>query len=97
VVGVCTVQLLGNVVGGYQRFRGTYCLHLHVLHTGNIILQKQAASVFRSWGLSSYLVSKNLKINKTYKTIILPTVLYGCETWVSHLKGSGEYLDLRGI
>jgi hypothetical protein len=30
--------------------------------------------------LSSCLISKNLKI-KTYKTVILPVVLYGCETW----------------
>ena len=30
--------------------------------------------------LSSSLVSKNLKI-KIYRTIILPVVLYGCETW----------------
>ena len=29
---------------------------------------------------SSSLVSKNLKI-KIYRTIILPVVLYGCETW----------------
>ena len=30
--------------------------------------------------LSSSLLSKNLKIKK-YRTIILPVVLYGCETW----------------
>ena len=30
--------------------------------------------------LSSRLLSKNLKI-KIYKTIILPVVVYGCETW----------------
>jgi len=30
--------------------------------------------------LSSRLLSKNLK-NKIYRTIILPVVLYGCETW----------------
>jgi len=30
--------------------------------------------------LSSSLLSKNLKI-KIYRTIILPVVLYGCETW----------------
>jgi hypothetical protein len=30
--------------------------------------------------LSSRLISKNLKI-KIYKTLILPVVLYGCETW----------------
>jgi len=30
--------------------------------------------------LSSNLLSKNLKI-KIYRTIILPVVLYGCETW----------------
>ena len=29
--------------------------------------------------------SNNLKI-KIYKTIILPVMLYGCETW-SHIKG----------
>jgi hypothetical protein len=30
--------------------------------------------------LSSRFISKNLKI-KIYKTVILPIVLYGCETW----------------
>jgi hypothetical protein len=30
--------------------------------------------------LSSRLLSKNLKI-RIYKSIILPVVLYGCETW----------------
>jgi hypothetical protein len=30
--------------------------------------------------LYSRLISKNLKI-KIYKTVILPVVLYGCETW----------------
>ena len=30
--------------------------------------------------LSSRLLSKNLKI-KIYKTVVLPVVLYGCETW----------------
>jgi hypothetical protein len=30
--------------------------------------------------LSSRLLSKNLKI-RIYKTIVLPLVLYGCETW----------------
>ena len=30
--------------------------------------------------LSSSLLSKNLKF-KIYRTIILPVVLYGCETW----------------
>ena len=30
--------------------------------------------------LSSRLLSKNLEI-KIYRTIILPVVLYGCETW----------------
>jgi hypothetical protein len=30
--------------------------------------------------LSSHLLLKNLKARR-YKTIILPVVLYGCETW----------------
>jgi hypothetical protein len=29
---------------------------------------------------------KNLKI-KIYKTVMLPVVLYGCETWISHFEG----------
>jgi hypothetical protein len=35
--------------------------------------------------LSSHLLPKNLKIG-IYKTIILPVVLYGCETWSLTLK-----------
>ena len=35
--------------------------------------------------LSSHLLSKKLKVN-TYKTIILPVVLYGCETLSLTLK-----------
>jgi hypothetical protein len=35
--------------------------------------------------LSSPLLSKNLNI-KTYKTIILPVVLYGCEIWFLTLR-----------
>jgi hypothetical protein len=35
--------------------------------------------------LSSSLLSKNLK-NKIYKNIILPVVIYGCETWSLTLK-----------
>jgi hypothetical protein len=35
--------------------------------------------------LSSSLLSKNLKI-KIYRTIILPVVLYGCETWSHKLR-----------
>jgi hypothetical protein len=35
--------------------------------------------------LSSRLISKNLKI-KIYKTVILPVVLFGCETWSRTLR-----------
>jgi hypothetical protein len=43
--------------------------------------------------LSSRLISKNLKI-KTYKTVILPVVLYGFETWSQSLT-LGEERRLR--
>jgi hypothetical protein len=36
--------------------------------------------------LSSRLLSRNVKV-KIYKTIILPVVLYGCETWSLTLSG----------
>ena len=35
--------------------------------------------------VSSRLLSKKLK-DKTYKTIVLPIVLYGCETWFLTLR-----------
>jgi hypothetical protein len=35
--------------------------------------------------LSSRLLSRNVKV-KIYKTIILPVVLYGCETWSHALR-----------
>jgi len=35
--------------------------------------------------LSSSLLSKNLKI-KIYRNIILPVILYGCETWSFRLR-----------
>jgi hypothetical protein len=35
--------------------------------------------------LSSCLLSRNIKV-KVYKTIILPVVLYGCETWSPTLR-----------
>jgi hypothetical protein len=35
---------------------------------------------FRAEFLSSSLLSKNVNI-KIYRTVILPVVLYGCETW----------------
>jgi hypothetical protein len=43
--------------------------------------------------LSSRLISRNLKI-KIYKTVILPVVLYGCETWSVTL---GEEHRLRAL
>jgi hypothetical protein len=55
--------------------------------------------------LSSSLLSKNVKI-KIYRSMSLPVVLYGCETWSVTLReehggclrigGWGEYLGLGG-
>jgi hypothetical protein len=45
-----------------------------------------------------HVISKNLRI-KIHKTVILPAVLYGCETW--HLTFRGEQilrvLEVKGI
>jgi len=52
-------------------------------------IQEEIKGRLKSWNacyhsvqnlLSSSLLSKNLNI-KIYRTIILPDVLYGCETW----------------
>jgi hypothetical protein len=39
--------------------------------------------------LSSSMLSRNVKV-KIYKTIILPVVLYGCETWSLTLRGENR-------
>jgi hypothetical protein len=51
--------------------------------------------------LSSRLLSRNVKV-KIYKTVILPVVLYGCETWPLTLREEHrlrvfENRVLRGI
>jgi hypothetical protein len=43
--------------------------------------------------LASSLLPKNVKI-KIYRTLILPAVLYGCETWLRTLR---EESRLRGF
>jgi len=46
--------------------------------------------------LCSRLLSKNLKI-KIYRTIILPDVLYGCETWSLTLREERKLRVLENI
>jgi hypothetical protein len=48
--------------------------------------------------LSSRLISKKQKQKiRIYKTIILPIVLYGCETWYLLRTARWEYLDRREL
>ena len=56
---------------------------------------------FGAVSLSSSLLSENIKI-KIYRTIILPVVVYGCETWSLTLREESrlrvfENRVLRGI
>jgi hypothetical protein len=43
-------------------------------------IQGMLATIVFKIFLSSHLLSENIK-SEIYKTIILPVVLYGCETW----------------
>jgi len=63
--------------------------YLEITLTNQNSIAEEIKSRLRSGGacchsiqnrLSSSLLSKNLKI-KIYRIIILPVVLYGCETW----------------
>jgi hypothetical protein len=47
---------------------------------GSLMTVSRELSRYKLDYLSSQLLSKNLKI-RVYTTIILPVVLYGCETW----------------
>jgi hypothetical protein len=42
------------------------------------------------------LLSKNLKI-KIYRTIILPVVLHGCETWSLTLREKRRVFEIRAL
>jgi hypothetical protein len=58
------------------------CMHEEIksrLNSGNVCYHSDQGL------LSSHLLSKNVKV-KVYKTIILPVVLYGCETWSPTLR-----------
>jgi hypothetical protein len=44
--------------------------------------------------LSSRLLSKNVKI-KIYKTVILPVVLYGCESWSLTLREERKLREFK--
>jgi hypothetical protein len=46
--------------------------------------------------LASRLLSKNIKV-RIYKTIILPVILYGCETWSLTLREEHRLRVLRRI
>jgi hypothetical protein len=46
--------------------------------------------------LSSHLLSKNIKI-RMYRSIILPVVMYGCETWSLTLRKEHKLKLLRRI
>jgi hypothetical protein len=57
------------------------CIHEEIksrLNSGNACYHSVPSFVF-------HLLSKNLEI-KIYKTIILPVVLYGCDTWTITLR-----------
>jgi hypothetical protein len=55
------------------------------------------ACYYLPWSLlSCSLLSKNLKI-KIYRTLILPVILYGCETWLLILREEHRLRVLRRI
>jgi len=54
------------------------CTFTYYLGRGRFRFRKNACYYSVQNLLSSSLLSKNIKI---YRTIILPAVLYGCETW----------------
>jgi hypothetical protein len=74
------------------------CIHEEIksrLNSGNVCYRSVQSL------LSSRLLSTNVKV-KIQKTVILPAVLYGCETWSLTLRGKHrlrvfQNRDLRGI
>jgi hypothetical protein len=79
---------------------------MHTEATGIILrnegdtCSKERSGLSLSWEkalfslLSSRLLSRNVKV-KIYKTIILPVVLYGCETWSLTLREEHRLRELE--
>jgi hypothetical protein len=62
--------------------------YLGMTVTNQNLIQKEIKGRLNSGNAcyNSHLLLKNVKI-RIYKTIILPVVLYGCETWSLTLRG----------
>ena len=82
------VTIRGMIRGSFEKTE--QFVHLGTTFMDQNSIQEEIKSSLRSENacyhsvqnlLSSSLQSKNIKI-KIYKTIILPVVLYGCETWL---------------
>jgi len=78
----------------YFIFITFHCEYLGTTITNQNSIQEEIKSRLKSGNAcchlvqnlsSSSLLSKNTKI-KIYRTIILPVVLYGCETWMLAMK-----------
>ncbi|KAJ4448528.1 hypothetical protein ANN_10546 [Periplaneta americana] len=69
-----------EVTGEWRKLHNA---ELHALYSSPDIIRNIKSRRLR-WAGSS-LLSKNLKV-RIYKTVMLPVVLYGCETWTRTLK-----------
>jgi len=73
------------------KYLGTTCTHQNFIQEEIKSRLKSGNACYQSVQnlLSSRLLYKNLKIN-IYRTIMLPVVLYGCETWSLTLREEGR-------
>ena len=91
------------------KYLGTTCTHQNFIQEEIKSRLKSGNACYQSVQnlLSSRLLYKNLKIN-IYRTIMLPVVLYGCETWSLTMREKhswgrlrigcwGEYFGLGGL
>jgi hypothetical protein len=79
-------QIVGqNIVGKNTSFENVANFKYFRMTVKSKLNMKNACCHAVHNSLSSHMLSKNVKI-KIYETIILPVVLYGCETWSLTLK-----------
>ena len=81
------IDIFKMITGGYYLIAYTRITHKSCIYMYIYITYSHKL-------LSSSLLSKNLKI-KIYRTIILPVVLYGCETWSLTLREKHRLSCLR--
>jgi hypothetical protein len=56
-----------------------FCFSIHIISLQHLLIKRLQTKIYRN--IILFLFSTGVNMIKIYRTINLPVVLYGCETW----------------